>query len=208
MITQKFQFRQTQTQTKQPLQPITMVSFSQRISLASAFLVLAANAESSTLSLPWCVRGAPYAARQARAGDTVTFDWTQGVHDANYYPSGACSDAADAVLLGIVGGASYTFTDEDVGTDKTFVCSVGNHCDQGQILTFTVLEAAAEFDYDLSTPCNEDAVVTLGNAPVDPAPVEKSDTDALEESSGYMVAGRLATVATVLSVVGAGIIMA
>jgi len=199
-----------------------MVSLSQRISLASVFLAIAANAESSTLSIPWCVNWsapAPYTARQARAGDTVTFDWTQGVHNALFYPSGDCSDAADAVLLGTDGGSSYMFTDEDVGTDKTFVCSIGNHCDQGQILTFTVLEAAAKFDYDLSTPCNEDAVVTLGNAPVDPVPVvaapdvpasdpENSDTDALEESSGYMVAGRLATVATMLSVVGAGIIMA
>ena len=162
--------------------------------MASVFLLLAAQLLSTTtqaetatatLSLPWCVNWpspAPYAPRQARAGDTVTFTWSGGsAHNAMIYPSGKCFDTQNTVVVGAQSGASYTFRTEDVGTTKTFACSVGKHCANGQIVDFFILEAGADIDFVTATPCREEVIVIIDSdsnpAPAPLVPVIAADSN-------------------------------
>jgi plastocyanin len=69
----------------------------------------------------------------ASVGDTVTFSWG-GARNVFLHPTGTC-DAAGATEVGSSSGAVYTFT---AAGSFTFACEVGQHCESGQILTFTV----------------------------------------------------------------------
>ncbi len=98
-------------------------------------------------------------------GDTVVFDWEGEAHNAWIYPSAECFDFKEREYLGEQPGASYTFVEKDVGTNKTFACSLSNHCIKGQLLTFVVVgkdEITLE-DYKLSTPCGDGF---LGDSPI------------------------------------------
>ena len=157
--------------------------------LFSLFLLATGNAEK--INLPWCkpaVKG-PYDNRVAKEGDTVVFEWGGEAHNAYVYPSGECLDNKDKEYLGEQSGASYTFKAEDIGTSKTFICSISNHCVVGQIVTFDVVAADQEVDYLLSTPCGEGY---LGEEPAGPP---------VDESAGASLA--VVGIAASLSVVGA-----
>ena len=134
------------------------------------------------ITLPWCKPPSDtlvYEPRVAKVGDTVVFDWEGEAHNAWIYPSGECLDNIGRTYLGEQpGSTSYTFLPEDIGTNKTFVCSVSNHCIKGQILVYSVVganETVAE--YDLSTPCGVDGY--LG----DPPAVEEAITISVATST-------------------------
>ena len=67
-----------------------------------------------------------------------------------------CADKSDRTYLGEVSlDTQYTFSSDDVAKNVTFVCSVGGHCQRGQIVTFTNVAVAADdaAAYADSTPC-------------------------------------------------------
>ena len=72
-------------------------------------------------------------------GDTIIFNWA-GLHNVVIHPTGDCSEAG-AISVGTQSGASYTFTDADVG-DLEFVCDIGTHCEVGMRVTITVQNGA------------------------------------------------------------------
>ena len=101
---------------------------------AAALLLAGMHAATATeITLLWTTRA--YDDRTATVGDTVTFDFTSG-HTVHVHPSGDCENT-DAVELGTEGPVMYTFTEDDVG-DIFFACEVDSHCDNGQIVKFTV----------------------------------------------------------------------
>ena len=103
--------------------------------LDAALLLLAGMhaAVADDVTLVWTVQA--YDDMTATVGDTVTFDFTSG-HTVHVHPSGDCENT-DAVELGTEGPVMYTFTEDDVG-DIFFACEVDSHCDNGQIVKFTV----------------------------------------------------------------------
>jgi len=164
--------------------------------LASSFLFFSAAAEK--INLPWCKPdpAEPYPPMIAMEGDTVVFDWLGEAHNVVIYPSGDCMDWSDKEFVSEAPGSSYTFGPEDVGTSKTFVCTISNHCMQGQIVTFDVVAAGTEdIAYLTTTPCGEGF---LGEPPTEP-PVEPEPEE--PESAGDSV-GAMAPLAG--SVVAAG----
>jgi len=136
------------------------VYFSRFLLLAATFAVTFAQ-DTFTIVLPWCKpSGGSYERRQAREGDTVEFDWWESTfHNAEIYPSGDCFDSGGQEFLSESSGASYTFTASDVGLSKTFVCSISDHCAQGQLVVFDVLSSDAEMEYLLSSPCGDETGV-------------------------------------------------
>lgn len=131
----------------------------------------------------------------------MIFSWTTEAHNVYIHPNGECFDNKDRMFISESAGASYTFKPEDVGTNMTFVCSVSNHCGQGQLVTFEVMDGGADIEYDLSTPCGEEG--SLGMPETEP-PAPASDGG---ESSGEMVAGwnMATTTITLVAVVAVGL---
>lgn len=103
------------------------------------FLCSTITVSSADVEISWGIPtdGGPLASETASVGDTVTFDWEiDAFHDVYKHPSGTC-DEKDSVLVGDNSGASYTFTEDDVG-DNVFACHHAFHCGLGQIVTVTV----------------------------------------------------------------------
>jgi plastocyanin len=101
-----------------------------------------------------------YSQMTAAVGDTVTFHYSS-FHNVFLHPTGTC-DRAGASELGDTqagyDGASHTFT--EAGT-YTFACQVGDHCSDGQIVTFVVTggSTAAACPTDL----NNDGMVNVND---------------------------------------------
>jgi len=108
------------------------------------------------IDFAWCVPTAsdgPYEPLyHAKVGDTIHFEWT-GYHDVHIYPSEACS-AVEAQFLGAQSGTSYNFTEDDIG-ELIFSCSVGSHCQMGQIAKFEVHASNSDVSYDTPNPCDD-----------------------------------------------------
>lgn len=70
--------------------------------------------------------------------EQVTFNYGPN-HDVHIHPSGNCTEDG-RILVGAqgAGSATYTFTESDGGTDVSFACDFFSHCENGQIVTFTV----------------------------------------------------------------------
>merc|ERR1711957_1065599 len=102
-------------------------------------------------------------------------------------------------------GASYTFTASDVGLSKTFVCSISDHCAQGQLVVFDVLSSDAEMEYLLSSPCGDETGVLKKDGGGDGNGGGKGDGSGNgggveEESAGArVVAGAAVAVVTTLA---------
>jgi hypothetical protein len=76
----------------------------------------------------------PYPGMAVNVGDTLTFNWSGGVHDVWIYPSGTC-DSSGAYLIGSSSGTTYTFTEDDADEETlTFVCDIGTHCEAGMLM--------------------------------------------------------------------------
>jgi hypothetical protein len=103
-------------------------------------VVLAAAPEEVEINFPWCIPDpeTPYELQSGiQEGDTVFFTWSGVYHNVYLYPSGNCTDRTDREYLGESSSdTSYTFKNEDVGKNLTFVCDVSSHCASGQIVTF------------------------------------------------------------------------
>lgn len=102
----------------------------------------AAKKVDADVVIEWSVpsNGEPLPAKTAEVGDVVRFDWKwKGAHNVYVHPSGDCNET-DAVLVGdeSVTTAAYTFTEKDAGKDVVFACDVSSHCENGQIVTFSV----------------------------------------------------------------------
>merc|ERR1712157_192352 len=95
--------------------------------------------EGENIIIDWRIQG--YDDMEATVGDKVTFNWNF-VHDVYIHPSGTC-DNAEAIEVGTASGASYTFTEDDVG-EITFVCNIPGHCFAGQILKVIVSKPIQE----------------------------------------------------------------
>jgi plastocyanin len=85
------------------------------------------------IEIEWFVK--QYEPRTANVGDTIVFKWGND-HNVFIHPTGTC-DSTGSIEVGSETGTTYTFTEDDVG-DVTFACDVSFHCENGQILTFTV----------------------------------------------------------------------
>jgi plastocyanin len=114
--------------------------------LLGAALLLATPSSGAEIEVAWAIPDEDsLPPRTAMVGDTVTFDWF-GNHNVYVHPSSNC-DETDSILVGLATGATYTFTEADVG-DLVFACQVSSHCIEGLILTFTV---ASEFSTSAPT---------------------------------------------------------
>ncbi|OEU11196.1 hypothetical protein FRACYDRAFT_246308 [Fragilariopsis cylindrus CCMP1102] len=114
--------------------------------LLSAFLLLVSTTTTTLVngiafeSPNWIIPSnfQPYPSMAVNVGDTLTFNWSGGVHDVWIYPSGTCDDSG-AYLIGSSSGTTYSFTEEDAGETLTFVCAIGTHCEAGMLMdTFVV----------------------------------------------------------------------
>lgn len=180
--------------------------------LLSACLLIASvrRTTAESITLPWCKpvsEEMEYKSRSIKEGDTVYFDWAGEAHNAYVYPSGDCLNPKDREYLGEQPGASYTFTAEDVGQRKTFVCSISNHCVAGQILSFDVVGADdQDIEYDLSAPCPRTEGY-LGDT--DPTIAEPATTTSAAGTTNNLVAHRLPPIVFLLvgASMGAGAIV-
>jgi plastocyanin len=82
----------------------------------------------------WIITDYTATSYTASVGDTVTFSWDGG-HNVFLHPTGTCDDAG-ATEVSSSSPVIYTFTEAG---SFTFACDVGEHCENGQILTFTVV---------------------------------------------------------------------
>jgi plastocyanin len=82
----------------------------------------------------WIITDYTTTSYTATVGDTVTFSWSGG-HNVFLHPTGTCDDAG-ATEVSSSSPVIYTFTEAG---SFTFACDVGSHCENGQILTFTVV---------------------------------------------------------------------
>ena len=97
---------------------------------------------SKTVQMDWFVPSeSSFPPMTVNVGDTVVFNWN-GVHNVYIHPTGNCTDTG-RVLVGTVSGASYSFTQADVG-EMEFVCNVGTHCENGMRVTFSVQSVGSE----------------------------------------------------------------
>ena len=68
----------------------------------------------------------------------MTFTYDE-FSDVWIYPTGDCDQVGGIQVGGVgPGTAIYRFTDADAGKNITFTSSVGNNCDSGQIITFSL----------------------------------------------------------------------
>jgi plastocyanin len=86
-----------------------------------------------TMNVNWVIRA--YGPMTAGVGDTVSFAWG-GNHNVFLHPSGTCNQRG-STLVGSQSARKGSFTFTKPGK-YTFACQVGSHCNQGQIVTFTV----------------------------------------------------------------------
>ena len=94
-----------------------------------------------TIQIDWFIpAGDSLRPRTVNVGDTIVFNWA-GFHNVYIHPTGDCNETG-AILVGTETGASYTFTEANVG-DMEFVCDVGSHCEFGMRVTITVFVANA-----------------------------------------------------------------
>jgi plastocyanin len=87
----------------------------------------------TTIKVNWVIRA--YGPMTANVGDTVFFTWG-GNHNVFLHPSGTCNQRG-STLVGSRSARNGKFTFTKPGK-YTFACQVGSHCNQGQIVTFTV----------------------------------------------------------------------
>ncbi|PSC67893.1 mavicyanin-like [Micractinium conductrix] len=92
---------------------------------------------------PWKIpdHGSPYADRQAKVGDSVTFKWS-GTHGVYSIPSGDCPEKFEdkAPLKEIAApkdDGEGTVKFDQKGT-RWYACPVDGHCDAGMKIKFTI----------------------------------------------------------------------
>lgn len=111
------------------------------LSITAIAAVLGSTCFAKTIKVEWYVpnSGQVLPDMTAEVGDRAVFEWGS-THNVLIHPTGDCTEDG-AIPVGAETGASYRFTAEDIG-DVVFSCDIGNHCENGQIITFAVSEAA------------------------------------------------------------------
>lgn len=84
-----------------------------------------------------------------KAGQSITFTWDNN-HNVFIHPSGDC-DATGAILVGNESPATYTFTEDDEGETLHFVCTVGQHCQNGMHMDVAVEASEGDTSDAIST---------------------------------------------------------
>jgi len=112
--------------------------------LSLTLLLLSQTATyAKTFELEWFLPMSPadvFPNATASVGDRVSFTWTQELdHNVYIHPSADC-DQTGAILVGSnFEDTEYKFKEEDAGKVITFACDVLLHCQQMQIVHFTVM---------------------------------------------------------------------
>ncbi|KAG7375058.1 hypothetical protein IV203_014153 [Nitzschia inconspicua] len=107
----------------------------------------------------------PYPSMTAMVGDTLTFRWTEGVHDVHIHPSHTCDDTTGSIQIASTDDnpTTYTFVEADGspdGTVHTFVCQVGTHCQRGMYMNVTVFSSDTSSSSDEPTTTETEAPTT------------------------------------------------
>lgn len=121
------------------------LSFRVSASLAAIVCSLSSVVHAVDLFAPnWVIPddGMPYPSLTASVGDTLTFAWTGGTHDVHIHPTHTCDDPTGSIEIASTedNPTTYTFVAADgspEGTVHTFVCQVGQHCEQGMYMNVT-----------------------------------------------------------------------
>jgi len=107
---------------------------------AAGQIVKVTVAPAPVIVLDWIIK--TYEDETAMVGDTIQFNYDP-FHNVYIHPSGSC-DQSDSLEIGQTSGTTYTFTEEDAGSDVYFACQISGHCDAGQIVKVSV--APTDFD--------------------------------------------------------------
>eukprot|EP00980_Cylindrotheca_fusiformis_P003772 scaffold834_cov123-Cylindrotheca_fusiformis.AAC.19 len=114
------------------------------------------------------------------AGDTLTFNYTDGNHEVYIHPLGNCSEDG-RVFVGerSAGPASYTFKDSEIGTNVTFACDYVNHCEYGQIINVEVLPSSTDCSSTRSSsnPLCDSPTIAPNDSPTATAPTGDRGTN-------------------------------
>jgi plastocyanin len=121
------------------------LSFRVSASLAAIVCSLSSVVQAVDLFAPnWVIPddGMPYPSLTASVGDTLTFAWSGGTHDVHIHPTHTCDDPTGSIEIASTedNPTTYTFVAADgspEGTVHTFVCQVGQHCEQGMYMNVT-----------------------------------------------------------------------
>jgi plastocyanin len=122
---------------------IMLSFFRLAVVLAATFLPLSVVHAVDLFAPDWVIpqNGMPYPSLTASVGDTLTFGWTNGVHDVHIHPTHTCDpDGSIQIASTSDNPTTYTFVAADgspEGTVHTFVCQVGEHCEQGMYMNVT-----------------------------------------------------------------------
>eukprot|EP00548_Thalassiothrix_antarctica_P011827 CAMPEP_0194158942 /NCGR_PEP_ID=MMETSP0152-20130528/77558_1 /TAXON_ID=1049557 /ORGANISM="Thalassiothrix antarctica, Strain L6-D1" /LENGTH=533 /DNA_ID=CAMNT_0038868459 /DNA_START=113 /DNA_END=1711 /DNA_ORIENTATION=+ len=119
-----------------------------------------ASADDADIVLDWIIKPS-YEDETAMVGDTIRFNWA-GVHNVFIHPSGSC-DQSDSLEIGQTSGTTYTFTEEDAGSDVYFACQISGHCDAGQIIKVSVAPTDIDIALDWVIRTYEDETAMVGD---------------------------------------------
>ena len=104
----------------------------------------------------WWPQGMPFDDMSASVGDTIVFSWSEGfTHNVYISLDGTCDGAIEvsatdggnmtdgnmtmmSTLIGDVSPVSYTIGADYAGETITFICTVEDHCVNGQIVNVNV----------------------------------------------------------------------
>lgn len=100
-----------------------------------------------------------YSPMVGKVGDVLSFKWS-GYHNLVKLDTSSCSSLPGQLISNANGAASYTLTAADArnGPEIYFSCSVGSHCQQGQLLKVYVCSEG-----DDSSTCANNANSTDSN---------------------------------------------
>ena len=140
--------------------------------LLSCWLLLiapAGGAGANVIAIDWGFPASPatsLTSRTVSVGDTMTFLWssTSGTHNVFIHPTKSCVSTG-SIFVGDSNGATYTFSQADVG-DVVFACEVTGHCEAGMIITVTVNEPSASSS---SSPAAATTTTTAGSGTPSPS---------------------------------------
>ena len=165
----------------------------------------------------WWPMGMPFPDEKAEVNDTIIFSWSEGF-EHNVYMSldGTCDGAVTAddnddggnrtvasTLIGDVSPVSYTIGEEHAGKNITFICTIEDHCVNGQIITFHIDALMETTPDETDMPTSSLTQAPSSSPPVEPAspsPVtsvdeipssvdEVSDGSVPTAAQGYFTAG-------------------
>jgi len=126
---------------------------------AAGQIVKVTVAPAPVIVLDWIIK--TYEDETAMVGDTIQFNYDP-FHNVYIHPSGSC-DQSDSLEIGQTSGTTYTFTEEDAGSDVYFACQISGHCDAGQIVKVSVAPTDIDIALDWVIRTYEDETAMVGD---------------------------------------------